>query len=38
MPESLVEALHLADAADVRMLIFDADAQVLDGLPLYDDE
>ncbi len=38
MPESLVEVLHLAANADVRMLVFDADAQVLDGLPLYDDE
>ncbi|HAY11675.1 MAG TPA: ABC transporter substrate-binding protein [Thauera sp.] len=38
MPESLVEALHLAALADVRILVFDADANVLDGLPLYDDE
>lgn len=38
MPESLVEVLHLAALADVRMLIFDADANVLDGLPLYEDE
>jgi hypothetical protein len=38
MPESLVEVLHLAALADVRMLVFDADANVLDGLPLYDDE
>ena len=38
MPESLVEVLHLAALADVRMLVFDADAPVLDGLPLYDDE
>jgi hypothetical protein len=38
MPESLVEILHLAALADVRMLIFDADASVLDGLPLYEDE
>ena len=38
MPESLVEILHLAALADVRMLIFDADASVLEGLPLYDDE
>lgn len=38
MPESLLAVLHLAAAADVRMLIFDADAPVLDGLPLYDDE
>ncbi len=38
MPESLVEVLHLAALADVRMLVFDADASVLDGLPLYEDE
>jgi hypothetical protein len=38
MPESLVEVLHLAALAEVRMLVFDADANVLDGLPLYDDE
>ena len=38
MPESLVEVLHLAALADVRMLVFDADAPVLDGLPVYDDE
>mgnify|MGYP001098338808 FL=1 len=38
MPESLVEVLHLAALADVRMLVFDADAPVLDGLSLYDDE
>src|SRR5690606_41123000 len=38
MPESLVEVLHLAALADVRRLVFDADAPVLDGLTLYDDE
>lgn len=38
MPESLVEVLHQAALADVRMLVFDADAPMLDGLPLYDDE
>jgi hypothetical protein len=38
MPESLVEVLHLAALADVRLLIFDADAPVLDGLTLYGDE
>ena len=37
MPEPLVEVLHLAALADVRMLVFDADAPVLDGLPLYDE-
>ena len=34
MPESLVEVLHLAALADVRMLVFDADANVLGGLPM----
>ncbi|MDO9596234.1 MAG: ABC transporter substrate-binding protein [Azoarcus sp.] len=38
MPESLVEVLHLAALADVRMLVFDADAKALDGLSLYADE
>jgi len=38
VPGSLVEVLHLAALADVRMLVFDADAPMLDGLPLYDDE
>ncbi|MGQ0697515.1 MAG: DUF5983 family protein [Panacagrimonas sp.] len=38
MPESLVEVLHLAALADVRMLVFDADAPILEGLMLYDDE
>jgi len=32
MPECLVEVLRLAALADVRILIFDADAPVLDGL------
>ena len=35
--ESLMQVLHLAALADVRMLVFDADAQVLDGLPIYDE-
>lgn len=34
MPESLVEVLHLAALADVRILVFDADANALDGLPM----
>lgn len=38
MPECLVEVLHLAALADVRLLVFDADAQILEGLPLYDNE
>ncbi|MFJ5483764.1 DUF5983 family protein [Pectobacterium actinidiae] len=37
MPDSLANAVYLAGLADVRILIFDADAAVLDGLPLYDD-
>ena len=37
MPESLVNVLLLAALADVRILIFDADAPVLDGLPLYEE-
>lgn len=37
MPECLVEVLHLAAQADVRLLVFDVDAPVLDGLPLYDE-
>lgn len=37
VPECLVNALSLAGQADVRFLIFDADAAVLDGLPLYED-
>ncbi len=32
--ESLVHVLHLASLADVCMLVFDADSQVLDGLPI----
>ncbi|NKA72578.1 ABC transporter substrate-binding protein [Ralstonia solanacearum] len=35
VPESLVDVLHLAGQADVRMLVFDADAPVLDGLKHY---
>ncbi|MFC4250339.1 ABC transporter substrate-binding protein [Sinimarinibacterium flocculans] len=38
MPECLVEVLHLAALADVRMLVFDADAPILAGLKLHDDE
>lgn len=36
MPECLVEVLHLAALADVRMLVFDADAPILEGLTLYE--
>ena len=35
LPLELVEALHLAAQADVRILIFDPDAADLDGLPTY---
>lgn len=35
LPDDLVQVLHLAAEADVRFLVFDADAPVLDGLPLY---
>jgi hypothetical protein len=31
MPESLVDVLHLAALADVRMLVFDADAPCWTG-------
>ncbi|HIE5136320.1 TPA: ABC transporter substrate-binding protein [Pseudomonas aeruginosa] len=37
MPEALTEALHLAAQADVRMLVFDADAPLLEGLPVYEE-
>lgn len=37
MPESLADVIILAVLADVRFLIFDPDARVLDGLPLYDE-
>lgn len=35
VPETLIELLHQAGEADVRILIFDTDARVLDGLPIY---
>lgn len=35
IPPSLVEVLHQAAEADVRILILDADAPALDGLELY---
>lgn len=37
VPESLVEVLHLAALADVRILVFDADAPLLEGLTLYEE-
>jgi hypothetical protein len=36
LPESLIDVLFLAAQADVRLLVFDGDAQVLDGLPVYE--
>lgn len=36
IPEELIRVLHLAANADVRILIFDADAPVLDGLPIFE--
>lgn len=36
LPVQLVEVLHLAAQADVRILIFDPDAACLEGLPTYD--
>lgn len=36
MPVELVDVLHLAAQADVRILIFDPDASQLEGLPTYD--
>lgn len=35
IPEDLTHILQLAASADVRILMFDADAPVLDGLPIY---
>ena len=37
VPDALADVLHLAGQADVRFLVFDGDAPVLDGLPVYDD-
>jgi hypothetical protein len=37
VPDALADVLHLAGEADVRFLVFDGDAPVLDGLPVYDD-
>ena len=36
LPVQLVEVLHLAAQADVRILIFDPDAACLEDLPTYD--
>ncbi|WPD44490.1 hypothetical protein SD209_32185 [Pseudomonas aeruginosa] len=35
LPIELVEILHLAGQADVRFLLFDPDAALLDGLPSF---
>ncbi|HCN61901.1 MAG TPA: ABC transporter substrate-binding protein [Pseudomonas sp.] len=35
LPAELIEVLHLAAQADVRLLIFDPEAPRLDGLPIY---
>jgi hypothetical protein len=37
VPEPLIAVMELAALADVRLLIFDPNAPVLAGLPLYDD-
>ena len=37
VPRELVEVLHLAAQADVRVLIFDPNAACLAGLPTYED-
>lgn len=37
VPQSLIEVLHLAGQADIRMLAFDDYASVLEGLKLYED-
>ncbi|EMM5787095.1 hypothetical protein [Pseudomonas aeruginosa] len=37
LPAELVEILHLAGQADVRFLLFDPDAALLDGLPVFKD-
>ncbi|MBE8591323.1 ABC transporter substrate-binding protein [Pseudomonas sp. MAFF 301449] len=36
-PEALVNVLYLAALADVRLLIFDPDATILDGLAIFDE-
>lgn len=37
VPEPLIRVIWLAALADVRILIFDPNAAILDGLPVYDD-
>ena len=36
-PEALINVLYLAALADVRLLIFDPDAAVMDGLAIFDE-
>lgn len=38
VPEVLANLLHQAAIADVRFLVFDADAPILEGLALYDED
>jgi hypothetical protein len=38
MPRSLMNVLHLAGEADIRLLIFDDSAATLNGLPVYYDD
>jgi len=37
VPQPLITVMQLAALADVRILIFDPDAAILEGLPVYDD-
>jgi hypothetical protein len=37
VPQPLITVMQLAALADVRILIFDPNAEILDGLPVYDD-
>lgn len=37
IPEPLMTVMHLAALADVRILIFDPNAAILEALPLYED-
>ncbi|MAY27021.1 MAG: ABC transporter substrate-binding protein [Polycyclovorans sp.] len=37
VPSPLLNVLHLAAMADVRILIFDPNAAILDGLPVYEE-
>ncbi|ELF6204804.1 TPA: ABC transporter substrate-binding protein [Pseudomonas putida] len=37
VPAELIDLLHLAGQADVRMLVLDADASILEGLPIIEE-